>query len=376
MPMTERERILAVYNGETPDRIPFMLDLSHYYYERFQKPWDLLNGYTDAEKDMIDYNKKFNAGFYLPNQAILSKTVYSDYVRITIDSKKINGVPEIHWKFETPIGTIERIRVWEQGSYSWAIKKWGVVTEQDLKVLGYAMSQRTFEPLVENYLSWKNYVGDSGVVYMPCAYSAMGYLLNYWMGIENTMYATVDMNETMHEVIGLINDSNLKLIEMFAKDYPCEVLAMGDNFDSSIQPPSFFAEWSSDYYRKAVLIAHKYGKKVAVHIDGKLRGSLSYIRDTGADCIDAVTPYPMGDLTSAECRDEAGTKLILSGGVSPDLWLPEVPVERFKDACLAWINLSKRSSAMIAAAGDQVPPHAEECRIEIYRELVDKYGNY
>jgi len=27
--MTTRERILAVYRGQTPDVVPFMLDLSH-----------------------------------------------------------------------------------------------------------------------------------------------------------------------------------------------------------------------------------------------------------------------------------------------------------------------------------------------------------
>ena len=27
--MTPRERILAVYNGQKPDRVPYMLDLSH-----------------------------------------------------------------------------------------------------------------------------------------------------------------------------------------------------------------------------------------------------------------------------------------------------------------------------------------------------------
>ena len=34
--MTPRERILAVYNGEKPDRVPYMLDLSHYYLHKFQ----------------------------------------------------------------------------------------------------------------------------------------------------------------------------------------------------------------------------------------------------------------------------------------------------------------------------------------------------
>ena len=42
----------------------------------------------------------------------------------------------------------------------------------------------------------------------------------------------------------------------------------------------------------------------------------------------------MGDLDPEECRREAGSDLILSGGVSPDLWLPGVDVGLFKEAVL------------------------------------------
>ena len=34
MTMTMRERILAVYRGETPDVVPYMLDLSHWFYHK------------------------------------------------------------------------------------------------------------------------------------------------------------------------------------------------------------------------------------------------------------------------------------------------------------------------------------------------------
>ncbi len=54
------------------------------------------------------------------------------------------------------------------------------------------------------------------------------------------------------------------------------------------------------------------------------------IREVGADCADAVTPLPLGDLTAQECRAEAGSEFILSGGVSPDLWLPDVPRKDFE----------------------------------------------
>jgi hypothetical protein len=115
---------------------------------------------------------------------------------------------------------------------------------------------------------------------------------------------------------------------------------------------------------------------VAVHIDGRLRGAIGMIRDAGADCGDAITPAPMGDLTPAQCRDEAGPRFILSGGVPPTLWLPDAPVEAFKQSALDWLDLKKRSPRLIANAGDQVPPHAAEDRIEIMRDLVEQHGRY
>ncbi len=115
---------------------------------------------------------------------------------------------------------------------------------------------------------------------------------------------------------------------------------------------------------------------MAVHIDGKLRGAIGMIRDAGADCGDAITPAPMGDLSPLECREEGGPGFILSGGVPPTLWLPEVPREAFEKSVLEWLELKRYGPRLIANAGDQVPPHAAEDRIEIMRELVEKHGRY
>jgi hypothetical protein len=121
---------------------------------------------------------------------------------------------------------------------------------------------------------------------------------------------------------------------------------------------------------------HAAGKHVAVHIDGRLKGALQMIRETGADCADAVTPTPMGDLSPAQCREEAGPDFILSGGVSPNLWLPEVPLETFRTGALDWLALKTSSRRLIANAGDQVPPNADESRIALMRDLVEEFGQY
>ena len=98
------------------------------------------------------------------------------------------------------------------------------------------------------------------------------------------------------------------------------------------------------------------------------------IRETGADCADAMTPTPLGDLTPSECREEAGPGFILSGGVSPDLWLPTASEEAFRAAVLEWLALKEQSPRLIANAGDQVPPGAVESRILLMRDLVEEHG--
>jgi hypothetical protein len=375
MTMTMRERILAVYRGETPDVVPYMLDLSHWFYHKNCRPWDLSISYEQPEYELIGYHKKVGAGFYMPNLAAFYSAQYESGVQSEVIKEMQDGTPEITWRLITPLGCIKRKRVWEEASYSWAITKWGVQTEHDMRVLGYALAARTYTPIWQNYHAWNDAVGDMGVVYVSAGYSAMGHLLSYWMGVTGTVYAAVDWPATLRDVVDQINDNNLKLIDLLAAS-PAEIIIMGDNFSSAIQPPHFFNQWSRAYYLEAVRRLHAAGKYVAVHIDGRLRGALAMIRDTHADCCDAATPTPMGDLTPIECRQEAGPDFILSGGVSPNLWLPEVDVEVFKQAVMDWLELRKISPRLIANAGDQVPPHAVEERIEIMRDMVERYGRY
>ncbi|MFB3903989.1 MAG: uroporphyrinogen decarboxylase family protein [Acidobacteriota bacterium] len=371
--MTLRQRILSVYRGEQPDVVPFMLDLSHWFYQRHQLPWDVSSVYITPEKELLNYHKRHQIGFYLANNAAFYSASHADSVEALV-TKSPDG-REVSWTYRTPLGEITRRRRWEEVSYSWGISKWGVTSERDLKVLGYALGNRSFTPCWQRYEDWVEYLGDSGVVYIGAGYSAIGQLLHYWMGVEQTLFASFDWNRTLHEVVDRINQSCLECIDLLAAS-PAEIIIMGDNFSSDVQPPAFFAEWSRPYYLEATRRLHRAGKQVAVHIDGRLRGSLAMIRDCGADCADAVTPAPSGDLTADQCRREAGPAFILSGGISPSLWLPETPREEFVRAVKAWIGLKKYGPRLIAATGDQVPPGAEEERIWLMRDLVEKHGLY
>ncbi|MFA6241849.1 MAG: uroporphyrinogen decarboxylase family protein [Candidatus Hydrogenedentales bacterium] len=372
-PMTHRERILSVYRGETPDVVPFMLDLSHWFYHKHGMPWDLSRVYEQPEVELIEYHKKMGVGFYLPNLASFIDVKYGEDVCATV-TKSQDGL-EITWQFDTPLGCISRTRRWNEQTYAWGIREWGIATERDLNVLAYALGSRVYTPRWNRYRAWVECVGDAGVVYAVFAYSGMGHLLNSWMGIENTVYAAADRPEGLCEVIDRINANNLECMDLLAHS-PAEVVLVGDNFSSDIQSPDFFDTWSKPYYAELIRRLHAGGKHVAVHIDGRLTGLLDVFGRLGADCADAVTPSTGGGLTPEQCRQEAGTKLILSSGVPPNLWLPDVPLDDFKRAVMQWLDLKKYGPRLIANAGDQVPPNADEDRIQIMRDMVEGHGRY
>ncbi len=371
--MTLRERILAVYRGEKPDLVPFMLDLSHWHYHRRRQPWDLSISYTEPEYELIARHRELGAGFYLPNLGSFYSVIYPDDVKVATNKRVRNGVPEIAWRMETRSGSIERVRIWQEQTYSWPISRWGFADEAGLRVFCEAMSRRRYAAHWDRFRQWDESVGDTGVVYLPFGYSAMGHLLNYWMGIEAVVFATIDFPEALRETVDRVNANLLELVDLVCTS-PAQIVLMGDNISGDIQPPAFFKRWSHAFYEEAVSRLHAAGKFVAVHIDGRLKGALAMVDDTGADCADAVTPTPMGDLTPAQCRAQAGNNFILSGGVSPDLWLPDVPIEAFEAKVIEWLDQKRSTFRFIANAGDQVPPGAEERRITRMRDLVEEHG--
>ena len=68
--MTLCERILAVYREQVPDVVPYMLDLSHWLYHWRQLPWDISVSYVYPERELIDYHRKTDVGFYMPNLVV------------------------------------------------------------------------------------------------------------------------------------------------------------------------------------------------------------------------------------------------------------------------------------------------------------------
>jgi hypothetical protein len=90
--VTERERMLAVYRGEIPDRVPFFLDLSHWFAHKHRLPFDLSASTVEPDWPLIEYHKRVGAGFCIPNLISYCTTVFPpDVVTTTTKEATAQG---------------------------------------------------------------------------------------------------------------------------------------------------------------------------------------------------------------------------------------------------------------------------------------------
>ncbi|MBN1541905.1 hypothetical protein JW992_07135 [candidate division KSB1 bacterium] len=368
---TPRERVRAVYAGQTPDRVPLLLDLSHWYKKNHGVFFDL-RGFTQVEPELVELHKKCGAVLYIETGNPFD-IAYEDDSVFSENWTDDHGV--FHTRITTPLGTICEERIFNPDSYSYHIHKWLVQDIRDLAVLEYALSRRSLHPRFERYLAWNQAAGDLAFPYVFLSYSGLGFLISRYMGIERTILAIYDYPQQVERFIRSVNACNLRLLDQLI-DQPFDVLLVGDNHDSSVQSPDLFKRFTFDYYSEIARRLHAHGKYLAVHVDGEMRGLLQLLDACGVDCIDAATPSPMFSLTPENARAQAGDRLILSGGIPATVFGAGGSDAEFIESVKRWLDIRLCSPHLFLAAGDQVPPDAPWHRIEMLSELVDRYGRY
>lgn len=367
--MTERERLLKVLKGETPDRVPWFADLGHWLRSESGEQWNLF-AIDSRNKEVTDLHREVKAGWYIEAGSI-HEEYYEDGVR---REREIKGDSAIE-RYITPIGEISMIRKWNSMSFSWDIEKLMIENINDLKILLYAIERKKFRPKYENWQRIEEMGGDIGLGFQSLGYTGLGSLMSYYMGVENTIYAIYDEPDLVGRYIETYNKKHLELVDLYCKS-PAPHMIFGDNLSSDVQPPHLFMEYSFEHYKNIADKFHEAGKTVSSHLDGMLSNIIGIVADSGIDVADACTPAPTGDLAPAEIRKQAGSNMILMGGISPAMWLPQTSEKDFIKHVREWLDLRRINSRLVQSAGDQVPPGTELSRIKLMYDIVEEYGRY
>jgi len=366
------ERINAVFRGEKPDIMPWFADLTYWYHAHLTKG-DLPEKYRGDEGRLRLY-KELGCGAHEELYGPVVKISYKTIKIRTFVEKLESGSRLEKTVFETPLGTLTKVRKYSPVSYSSAIVKYPVESDRDLKVLKYIYEDMVVKPdhvayerqlkLMEMWRGW-------GIVSSLPPRTPLLRIIIEWAGVMNTYKLMVKSKELFEEVLEIMMEVDDPIYEAI-RGAPAEYVYFGENLSSDIVSPRLFKKYCFDYYKKRVEQLHAAKKKIYVHIDGRLRGLLNLIPKTGLDCVQSLTPAPVGDMPLEKFREEAGPDVILWGGL-PGVFFSEKYREGLLiETLLKLIELYRSDCKFIIGVADQVPPDGDITRVKKVSEIVEE----
>ena len=366
--MTPRERIFAILKGEQPEQVPWFGDLDYWANSliiRGLKPKDFI-----SSNEYIQWHRELGVGFYLQG--------YFPYRQI-YEKCEVKEWKEGHKRFKeivTPIGSVRECWEYIPTSFSEGPIEHFMKSEEDIPVMKFIYENLCFEPDYDYALQRKKQVGDQGVVLCYLPKSPFMHLLALEAGVMSVTMAALT---TPDEFLDLINTMK-KAFDQAARiavDSPAEVLMIPENLSSEMVGPELFELYMYDYQKEWTGKIRDAGKYSFIHIDGTLSGLLQQEASVGFSVLEALTPYPVGDVKFEDIAAMAGdSKSIIWGGIPGVYFTNCISDTEFERHVKHVLSIMVKEPRYVLGVADQVPPDGLESRVKRIAELVDEYGKY
>ena len=111
---------------------------------------------------------------------------------------------------------------------------------------------------------------------------------------------------------------------------------------------------------------------VCSHWDGDTGPLLPYARETGLDGIEAITPWPQGDVTLEQIKKGLGDELFLLDGIPAIYFDDTFAVETLETCTRRLIELF--APKLVLGISDEISSTGDLERIRVVGEIVDEYN--
>jgi hypothetical protein len=366
--MNDRERILALLAGQTPDRVPWFGDLA-YWSDAMEARGQVPAGWQSSQA-YYRFHRELGVGFYLQGYFAFRETLAGDIKT----EKRREG--NIRWRrIVTPYGTLEEEWRYLPDSCPWAPYRHMIASRADLAALRYRYEHTAYTPAPEEALRRRPWVEDLGIVLCYLPRSPFMQLTTELAGIRNVVELWSDASDEFDETMRVLETSIDRAAEV-AVTAPVDCLMIPENLSSEVVGRHFYGDYVRPWEAKWVQRIRDAGKCSFIHMDGTLRGLLANVAGVGFDVIEAATPAPVGDITMAEARALAGPKQILWGGLPGLYFTALVSDAEFERHVREMLELMVADRHMVLGVADQVPPDGLRSRVARVVELAERYGRY
>jgi uroporphyrinogen-III decarboxylase len=319
MKMTSRERILAVINGEKPDRLPWAPLIGQYYVNSLKELGIDLEDIAPKSVAKTDAIKRWVNLYEIEVPKYLGADII--YRHVMVYKIKYNKCEE----FEEMDGDIRRVgyvtplgRIYSEmktGGGTEFITKYLVKSLDDIKIYSYLIDNTEIEVNYQDYKEFDEYIGDDGIATLTGPVTPLQELLQFKMGVEYTAYNIGDYPEEMEELMDKMHELNKKIYVALAN---CDALVTITYEDTSttVLSKRWYKKYCINQLNDYTDILHGEGKIHIVHMCGKISKLTDMIAEGRMDGIDSVCPPSTGDLEPGDALQQLSGKIII-GGLEP-----------------------------------------------------------
>ncbi len=374
--MTERERVLAILKGESPDRIPWIPRLLIWHRA------NSLAGTLPPQfngMDLRESEKKLGMG----NPARDGKIYRVEYKNMEVNVSKERyegGVREVS-EFITPKGTV-RYSTTTSDLFAGLGIEGHIRVEHPLKgpkdydVWEYVVENTVYVPTYEEYIAYDQSVGNDGLPMVSTGDCPFHIWLLDLVGYEHAYLHLYDFPDRVNRLLDLMAQKEKENMWEIVANSPATLILHGLHFDSQLTPPRYFSKYITPYYKEFTKLLHDSGKSLTWHADNDTSKLFPLVKEAGFDMVECFATDPLAKCTLKDAREAWGTSVIIWGGI-PSVMLEDwYPAEDFESYMKNLFYTIAPGDAFIMGISDNIMPGAEVWRLERIAEMVEEYGYY
>ena len=364
--ITKREENLRVFKRQAGGKVFFQPRIKWWY------QWNKARGTLPEKYQEMSLLELFDEldvsiRYFSSHAAGLSSAVGVRYSKAVKIRERIKGEEKLVI-IGTPQGDIVRKNK-QSTDGGWRTTEFPIKNAEDLKRAEWLFKNMNFTFLEDNFEQGARFVEDRGEPQFFVPRSPYQSLSIEWMGTENLIYALADVPRLVERVMKAMDRSYNTLYQSIISYKKVRIINFGENIDANIISPAHFEQYCLPFYEKRAKQIRSAGIYTHIHIDGSFKSLLKYLKDLPFDGLEALTPFPQGDVTLEEMKEAIGEKILLDG-IPGILLLPEYPLKEFQECVEKLINLFY--PRLILGASDEVPPSADIERVRYVSHYCQK----
>ncbi len=386
--MTGRERILAAFRGERADFVPFAPNIYQWFYYHLanrklapeishaRHPFDVLR-HLGADilarwDTQLATREIYTAGNFSEQYGGKGD---GDEPLITSFNRYPAGKNQCQRRFVSPYGTLTQtwLHTGEAGTdfeleYWW--KSW-----DDYPAVQFMLESLEYCFDAVEFHRWVERVGDDGVVMLHLTESPLKRF--HWLaGPENASLFIMDHPEEMQALARIHEDKALTLLRNVVDNPDADIFVSLDDLDSVFYPPPFYKDYCQRFFSRAAETIHRRRKFFIVHACGHNRALLPLVGASGVDCLEGITPPPLGDVELNEARKLAGSEsFIVNGGMdAPHLEITKDAEVRLHEYTHRLMSSMGDKRHFIFASSCNTSPLTPWQNLVYLRDAARKYG--